>query len=142
MTNKIEDFIKLADGATKGPWIITNEGYDSHGSYKHQIGTNEVTVAYTWAPCDYSPPPSAMVANCHLIALSRTMAPALAKALLEAEEALKFISQMKSAERIRQDAEAMIGRIGPDYETLITAMYQVMKSRGDKALATIQKIKS
>ena len=55
------------DKYTKGPWQITHEGYDHNGNYKHQIGTNEVTVAYTWCPCDHSPPPAAMVANANLI---------------------------------------------------------------------------
>jgi hypothetical protein len=52
---------------TEGPWHVTNSGR-SQGGYKHQIGTHEITVAYSWRPLDYDTPRN--MANARLIVAS------------------------------------------------------------------------
>ena len=108
MTNKIEDFIKLADGATKGPWwvnrkhfgreIRVEENRQHNGGLARPITRNVNTED-----------------NADFIAASRTLAPALARALLEVEKELESVG------------------ICVDLETVHNSI--------DKALATIQKLK-
>ena len=60
---------------TPGPWNITNVGLNDYGCYRHQIGTHEKTVAYTWSPDEHNSQENE--ANAILIAA----APALLEAL-------------------------------------------------------------
>ena len=92
MTNKITDYIKLAESATEGPWIIA----DDDG--RKNIRINMLTEIVP----EYSPNKQLVTVSCtawrdhhatakhnaQFIAASRDFAPALAKALLEVEEAL------------------------------------------------------
>jgi hypothetical protein len=112
MTNKIEDYIKLAEGATEGPWI-THGGKFFHGwqgdvfvfekgktveTGKHVVRCmNPLQVEQdkreTLSELDViqknNETAKAVEANAQFIAASRSIAPAMAKALIEAEDALK-----------------------------------------------------
>ena len=46
--------VMSADTHTPGPWRITNAGLNDDGCYRHQIGTHEKTVAYTWLPNEHN----------------------------------------------------------------------------------------
>lgn len=125
MTNAIEDYIKLAEGATEGPWYLSV--VDMQSATSHSIANiygvppqpTEDGRGQTWVhigakkPC-FDVSPDEQYANAELMTVSRTLGPAMAKALIEAEEALKMSSGTgtHSATRIVVDqALAAIQRV-------------------------------
>lgn len=142
MTNAIEDYIKLAEAATDGPWIIA----DDDG--RKNIRINMLTEIVP----EYSPNKQLVTVSCtawrdhyatakhnaQFIAASRTLGPALAKALLEAEEVIAGLSA---------NVEVLLDVIAnPNSGTAFQKQFvlQVAKDTvqdAGKTLATIQKLK-
>lgn len=79
----LQDYIKLADSATDGPWWGGKEGVNSSGGMVGDIICNQPD----W-DCEESL--KKWPQNAQFIAASRTLGPAMAKALIEAGEALKL----------------------------------------------------
>ena len=137
MTNKIEDYVKLAEEATEGPWSVTRytnyEGWSIHTD-------NAGCIAERWydKSCPY--PDDELSANVQFIAASRTLGPAMAKALIEAEECIKALHAAYAAD-IEKAIEIMaeLGRACDPADSMIR---QTEKTTGyTQALATIQRIK-
>jgi len=69
---------------TKGPWKITHAGRADNGAcHKHQIGTSEKTVAYTWKPITHDRGESFHEHNANAALIAA--APDLLEALILAE---------------------------------------------------------
>lgn len=93
----LQDYIKLAESATDGPWESFYEGSGDFALY--QISNGKQNIAHSYEKSEdeiatVSGPDSCMFGgqqsekNAQFIAASRTLGPAMAKALIEAEEAL------------------------------------------------------
>lgn len=118
MTNKLEDYLKLAEGATDGPWRMTRFDKDVNDHADCGIVSDN--------GCSICRSPRFKTKEQYyedfpFIAASRTLGPALARALIEAEEALKGMIEYYDPGIPRE----------PDH----------IISTSKKALATIQKIK-
>jgi hypothetical protein len=71
---------------TPGPWKVTLSGHDDIGRYKHQIGTNEKTTAYTYLGVPYTHDEAK--SNAFLIAAAPEMLTALKLVLSQSCHAL------------------------------------------------------
>lgn len=90
----LEDFIKLADAATRGPWEAVNHTMDDGEwwiGFEHPEW-GQCSIASTRWGCDEAQDHGGTIeSNAQFIAASRTLGPAMAKALIEAEGALRFV---------------------------------------------------
>lgn len=135
MTNKIEDYIKLAEAASEGEWFASHPSPENDdGSGLCQIDDGREHGMFSFC-CEWH--------DGRFIAASRTFGPALAKALLEAEEALRrqrvYFSTLFEIMDINEDTTS-IGIEHPtkgSYHVSITDIF----GQCDASLATIQKLK-
>lgn len=119
MTKKIEEYIKLAEAATDGPFVI-EQSIGDRLPILHSPTAERVICQFYYQTGEYVGGFDNLENNMAFLAASRTLGPALAKALLEAEEALKASMLTMRNHKIH----------APDTHTL-----QI------QALATIQKLK-
>lgn len=115
---------------TPGPWKITYQGYRHNGDYSHQIGTEDLTVAYTWCPCDHSPPPRAMEANAHLIAAAPDMKAALIQVEAALGENLWYLTDALDL-RLRQGNQEAIDKLQQLEAAWKAAVFAIAKAKGD-----------
>lgn len=106
---------------TPGIWRITNMGADKHGFYRHQIGTHEQTVAYTFEPGLQR---TEQHANAHLLAAAPDMAEAL-------EQAIRIFDDMIKVGVIGPKEDYMSYFVGEDMEALQPIRAALAKARGE-----------
>lgn len=91
----LQDYIKLAESATEGPWMVSPRSITADDLIS--LGNDPIDVARNWPDDEWLQweliGPDSNVGrgdyvgrDCAFIAASRTLGPAMAKALIEAEE--------------------------------------------------------
>jgi hypothetical protein len=133
MTNKIEDYIKLAEGATEGPYEIT-EALNDGKPILHAPAAGRVVCQFAYeSGADSYGAFDNHENNMAFIAASRTLGPAMAKALIEAEEKMTSVSN-------KLQFMAMAGA-GDHAQQELVKMHAILAGTLEQALATIQRIK-
>jgi hypothetical protein len=151
MTNKIAEYIKLAEAATDGPWydhcqrigsnknpscfVMISQTYGLFASEPHGVCLEEgesvinLGTENVWPENEGKRWPAEE--NAKFIAASRTLGPAMAKALIEAEDVL-----INAEEYFDNIADADIDQDGYVPNKEMRLLIEVRE-----ALSTIQKLK-
>lgn len=127
----LEDYIKLADAATEGPWTISR--YSNYTGWS--VSANgRGCIAERWYDVSCPYPDDELTANSNFIAASRALGPAMAKALIEAEGALKNV-QMLISEGAKHGMNAIDN---PEWGMRLYESNQ----KTSQSLATIQRLRN